>query len=310
MRFWISCWLAATFCISAQENGIAGRLRQALAGSGKEDQALTALAARDYESVDQILAGQENKASSNTPELLALRGALDFLRGEMKAAVAQFLAASRAGPLSEVDTFTQAMALVQIGPRTEARKLIEQLDRAHPDHPIYIYWLGRLDYDEHRYEQAVQEFQRSLKLNPNLVRAWDSLGLAYDMLGRASEANQAFEKAVTLNRLQSQPSPWPPQNFGYWLLRADKPVEAEAALRESLRYNPNLPDAHYHLGRTLEKQGKIDEAIKQYQQAANLGPSAADACYSLALLYRKQHRDADAAAMFAEYRKRKGINAP
>jgi hypothetical protein len=30
-----------------------------------------------------------------------------------------------------------------------------------------------------------------------------------------------------------------------------------------------------------------------------------DACYSLATLYRKLHRDADATAMFAEYQKRK-----
>jgi cell fate (sporulation/competence/biofilm development) regulator YlbF (YheA/YmcA/DUF963 family) len=32
---------------------------------------------------------------------------------------------------------------------------------------------------------------------------------------------------------------------------------------------------------------------------------ASDACYSLAMLYRKLHRDAEANAMFAEFKKRK-----
>ena len=85
----------------------------------------------------------------------------------------------------------------------------------------------------------------------------------------------------------------------------EKPKEAEAALRESLQYDPKLAQAHYHLARSLEKQGKETEAVEEYVTAVSGDPAASDACYSLGMLYRKLHREADANAMFAEYKRRK-----
>jgi TolA-binding protein len=76
-------------------------------------------------------------------------------------------------------------------------------------------------------------------------------------------------------------------------------------LRESLRYDSSFTQAHYHLGRTLEKEGNPTEAIDEYLAAVSSDPEASDACYSLAMLYRKLHRDAEADAMFAELKRRK-----
>jgi tetratricopeptide (TPR) repeat protein len=197
------------------------------------------------------------------------------------------------------------MALVNLGDGVGSRKLLNQLFEQHPDRPIYIYWLGKLDYDAHRYEDAAAELQKAVALDPNSSRAWDSLGLTFDMQGLAEQAHEAFEKAVVLNREQTHPSPWPPHNLGYWLLRMNRTQQAEAALRESLRYNPSLAQSHYHLGRTLEKEGRQPEAAHEYLTAVNTDARSADACYSLAILYRKLHRNADADAMFTEYKKRR-----
>jgi tetratricopeptide (TPR) repeat protein len=59
------------------------------------------------------------------------------------------------------------------------------------------------------------------------------------------------------------------------------------------------------LGRVLEKEGRQSEAITEYRSAVTGDTQAADACYSLAMLYRKLHREAEAQAMFAEFRRRK-----
>ena len=92
----------------------------------------------------------------------------------------------------------------------------------------------------------------------------------------------------------------------YLLLRMDRFEEAESALREALRYEPNFAEAHYHLGRVLEKEGQTEAAVGEYEKAVAMDVSAAEPCYSLGLLYQKMHRTAEAEKMFAEFRKRKG----
>jgi Flp pilus assembly protein TadD len=230
---------------------------------------------------------------------------VEFLDGKMDAAAAAFGEAARLAPLNDRDNFTLAMALVKLGDDSRARAILAGLAESHPDSAIYLYWQGRLDYDQRRYEEAVEKLGRATKLDPQSGRSWDSLGLAFDMQGRAEQARGAFEKAAALNRAEAHPSPWPPHDLGYLLLRGDQLREAEAALRESLRYDPNLAQTHYHLARVLEKEARDNEAIDEYVRAVSLDTTSPDACYSLAMLYRKLHRDTDAEAMFSEYKKRR-----
>ena len=289
----------------AQVNDIEQRLRRALAGGGEGERAVLDLSNKDFDSVDRMLAGEPASDDVARSELVALRGAVAFLQGRMNAAAADFSNAAKLAPLSDADTFTEAMALVSLGDKAAGRRLLEQLAHRSPERPIYVYWLGKLDYDDHRYEEADEELRRSLALDPRSARAWDSLGLTFDMQGHADQARTAFEKAATLNREQPHPSPWPPHDLGYWLFRMNQIQDAEAALRESLRYDPAFAQGHYHLGRTLEKEGRDSEAITEYLTAVRSDTVSADACYALGLLYRKLHRDSEAADMFAEYRKRR-----
>jgi tetratricopeptide (TPR) repeat protein len=208
-------------------------------------------------------------------------------------------------PLREADQFTLAMALVRLGDEKESRVVLTKLVEDHSSTAIYWYWLGRLDYYQRRYGEAVDKLQRAVQLDPKSTRGWDSLGLAWDMQGRLEEARAKFEKAVALNREQPRKSPWPPHDLGYLLLRMGETTHAEALLRESLRYDDNLAETHYYLARSLEKEGRSDESIREYQIAVKDDPSATDSCYSLAMLFRKLHREVEAKAMFEEYRKRK-----
>ena len=298
-------FLSATSVALAQTDDITERLRRTLAGTDVCEQAIVELRARHFDAVQHLLESAPSAGGRSIAERDSLQGVMAFLQGNMKTAVSHFDAAQRLAPLSERDVFTEAMALTSVGRIAEARRLLQQLNQSHPDRPIYIYWLGRLDFDEHRYEDAVAKLRQSLALDPNSARAWDSLGLAYDMQGRADEAEEAFTKAAALNRRQAHPSPWPAHDLGYWLLRANRWPEAEADLRESLRYDPAFAQAHYHLARTLEKEGRESDAIAEYSIAVQNDAASAEACYSLAELYRKLHREPEATAMFAEYKRRK-----
>ncbi len=299
----LAFFLLLVLAVTGESQDIFERLRRSLGPAGES--AAQALAAKDFSKVDQVLAQAKASDDAQRAELLSLQGAVDFLEGKMAPAVTAFRQAAAMAPLTEPDTFTLAMALVKLGHDAEARAALVKLSDKRPDNAIYIYWLGRLDYDQRRYEEAVAKFEKATKLDPQSARAWDSLGLAFDMQGQSEQARAAFQRAVELNRNQEHPSPWPPHDLGYLLLRTDQVKDAEAVLRESLRYDPNFAQAHYHLGRVLEKEDRDIDAIDEYKRAVSLEATSPDACYSLAMLYRKLHRNTEAEAMFAEYRKRR-----
>jgi tetratricopeptide (TPR) repeat protein len=165
--------------------------------------------------------------------------------------------------------------------------------------------LGRLDYNLRRYPEAVTKLQKALELAPQSARGWDSLGLAFDMQGQLEQAYGAFTKAAALNRGLPQPSAWPPHDLGYLCLRMNKLKQAENSLREALRYDQKLAVAHYHLARVLEGEAQEHEAVAEYKAAISEDSFSTDACYSLAMLYRRLHQEDEAAAMFTEYKRRK-----
>ncbi len=306
----VLCVLAAMPAL-AQTGDLFQRLRSALAGSGKGDLAAAELAKHNFAEVEQMLAELRVSGPAESAELLSVRGAVAFLSGKMSVAVVEFQQAAAIAPLKDGDTFTLAMALVDLGEDTQARGLLTELARKYPERSIYTYWLGRLDYDQRRYEAAVAKLEKATELDPKSARAWDSLGLAFDMQGRLDPALAAFQKAVSLNREQAHPSPWPPHNLGFLLLRMNQPKEAEEALRESLRYDSKLGQSHYYLARVLEKEGRYTEATDEYISAVSGDTASAEACYSLAMLYRKMHRESEADAMLAEYKRRKQlVHAP
>lgn len=288
------------------------RIRNSSLAAGQRDELLQSFNARDFERMQTIL--EREAAAPVMPPLAAechaLAGAVAFLQGDMRRAAMSFLRADALAPLADPDRFTLAMALVRLGDAKSAREQLLRLSVLHPGSPLYLYWLARIDYNQRLYEQAVEKLRRVIRLDPEAARAYDNLGLALDMMGQPDEARQEFEKAVDLNRKLAQPSAWPPHNLGALLLRMQLFKEAEAALRESLRYDAGFEMAHYHLGRTLEAEGRDNEAIEEYRAATSGDAPVLEAFYSLGLLYRRHDRMREAQSAFAEYKKLKAQSPP
>ncbi len=310
MRIAAQLTLCAFVAVTAwAEDDIAHRLRILL--PAKDAQSICdALDNKNFLDAESLLARSGQGIVPQSSEVWALRGDLDFLGGNMDGAIAAFRHAATFAPLQQSDRFTFAMAWVKVGNDEQARAVLDALLSDNPRQPLYLYWLGRLDYDQGRYQDAVDKLTRTTELAPDFGRAWDSLGLAFDMQGRVDEALNAFAKAVSLNRQQATRSPWPTHNLGYLLLRMNRLDAAETTLRESLGYDRDMAQTHLYLGRVLERQNREADAISEYALAVSLDKRSSDACYSLALLYRKSHRNRQAEEMFAEYRKRRQASTP
>lgn len=249
----------------------------------------TALNQRDYKRAETILVqeAQSDPKSLRASKLLITAAGIFFLDGKYLNAVIAWKKAEAIAPLDERSRFTLAMAYVKLNRRDWARPELEKLAVAQPRNPLYLYWLGRLDYDARNYTSAIDHLQKVTELDPKMMRAYDSLGLCYDYLGRFDEAVKVYDRAVELNRLQPKPSPWPPLDLAVSLISLNRLSEAEKNLREAIGYDTSLPQAHYQLGRVLEMQGQYEASAQSLGQAAALDPSYPEPHYLLGRIYHR-----------------------
>jgi tetratricopeptide (TPR) repeat protein len=285
------------------------RIRKAPLTPSQREAVTAAWSQKEFDRMEAVLIGAARTATpkDHASALCALLGALEFSNTRMRQAVQGFRQADALSPLDDADRFTLGMALIELGDFKASRTELTRLNESHPNHPIYLYWLGRLDYDQRLYDDAVEKFKRVVELDPGSARGYDNLGLTYDMMGRSEEALTAFTKATALNRKLPIPSPWPPDNLGNFQFHQQQFDEAEANLREALKYDPKFALAHYHLARVLENKSRNDEAIEEYKAAAALDEKSSLPLYSLGVLYRRRGQEAESASALAEYRKRRAL---
>jgi len=148
------------------------------------------------------------------------------------------------------------------------------------------------------YEVAAGEFRAALQLDPSLVlRARFPLAIALFELHKYDEARRELE--IVQHEAGDHP------NILYYVGRLDlEQRNFEGAihnLREAAAAKPKppFPDTAYHLGFACMKQGDVTAAEKWLKLAAQANPEDSAVPYQLALVYRKQGREAEAKKAFA-----------
>jgi len=264
-----------------------------------------ALNRRDYKRAATILLEetQRDPTSSRTAKLYTLMGHILFLDGQYLNSAIAWKKAEAIASLDDQTRFSLAMAYLRLNRPDWARDELQKLSQGSPQNPLYLYWLAKLDYDARAYTPAINRLRRVIELDPNMMRAYNNLGLCYDALGQFEEAIQSFTRAIELNRMQKQPSAWPPLNLAVSLISLNRLDEAVTKLQEALSYNRKFPQAHYELGLVLEKERKFEEAIAPLQRAIELDPLYAEPHYTLGRIYQRQGKKEEAQEEIEKFKK-------
>jgi tetratricopeptide (TPR) repeat protein len=122
-------------------------------------------------------------------------------------------------------------------------------------------------------EDAVRQYERALRLNPDHADAHSDLGAALMGRGRTQEAIGQYEQALRIR----PDSAVAQNNFGLALVRLGRAQEAIEHYEQAVRFKPDYAEAHYNLGGALERTGKLKEAIGHYEQAVQIKPDYAKA---------------------------------
>jgi enediyne biosynthesis protein E4 len=131
-----------------------------------------------------------------------------------------------------------ARVLIAARQTSEAAAHLERTVAADPADAEAWSLLGRLHQDAQRFGAAAQALTRAVRLDPRDVPALTALANAYVGLGRMSDADATFARAVKTNELRPKPGAEPHASYAIFLLRVNRPDDAEAQARRAADLEP------------------------------------------------------------------------
>lgn len=190
---------------------------------------------------------------------------------------------------NERASYNLAKAYYQKGMQEEAIKEYQRSLKLRHDFPAAHDGLGMVYADQGKYNEAIEAYKMALKLRPDFAKAHYDLGLVYISQKEWESAILEFQKALQLQPDFIKAS----INIGTIYGLQGKLEEATQLFQDVLRIHPDVAEAHNNLGRIYATQKKWEEAVEEYKTALILKPDYADAYYNLGNLYKEQGRIAE-----------------
>ncbi|MGB7140225.1 MAG: tetratricopeptide repeat protein [Candidatus Acidiferrum sp.] len=172
-----------------------------------------------------------------------------------------------------------AEALEMQGRWGEAEREYQAMIEKAPNTPGLHYLLGRLllsrpDADSKATDEATQEFEKELQIDPRNAGAEYILGVIAQQASQWDQAIAHFSRATKLNVNFGDAY----MGLGFCLVTLKRYEAAIPPLRAAVRLEKGNPSAHYNLATALSRLGEREEAEKEFaiqrQLTQNSAPSA------------------------------------
>ena len=147
-------------------------------------------------------------------------------------------------------------------------------------------WLLR----QNRPQEAAERLLPLWEMAPTNADVAINLGGAYILQGKWNKAERVLSRAAELH----------PDNVMIWInlgaahlgrLELSGPKQQERAIRayeRALALDPSAPNVHYHLGLIHKDRGDLDQAAYAFERALEADPADRDAKYWLGWLERQR----------------------
>lgn len=144
--------------------------------------------------------------------------------------------------------------------------------------------LGNALLKQEKFDEAVEMFDRALRIDPTDAVAHYNMGNAMLALNKFADAARHFEDAARLR-------PDYAESYANWGAALGGEGDADGAVkqfRHALDINPSLIEARYNLGKALAQRGHPAEAIDQFRELLKTDPGRLEARFQIARILAVQ----------------------
>lgn len=117
-----------------------------------------------------------------------------------------------------------------------------------------------------QFDKAEQKYQAAVGAAPNMFEVHHNFGILRKLQGRKNEAADAFRKALEINPFWAESH----YQLAVILVSEGRLADAERHCRAAVENKPSLREAHFILGWILQRQGKDTEAIPEFLKAVKV----------------------------------------
>ena len=190
---------------------------------------------------------------------------------DWNAAKVAAIAAKVEGSLDERDHALACGVLAKVlrwaGKVEEADRLIDRASLLDEDPEVNALVAGKLAR-EGKVDQAIDRYEKALRLNPRLREPYVNLGNLLRDEGRLEEAVAQYQQALRVHPGYAIAH----HSLGETLTRQGRLDDAIKHFQDTLRIDPAYPEAHISLGIALMQRGRFEEALSQHEAELRADP--------------------------------------
>jgi len=202
-------------------------------------------------------------------------GVVDYVRGNYQAAANSWRSAARCAPRRGKIYANLGAVFHILDRRDEARRVLEKAVElsGEQDHAS-LSNLATLYFEDARYAQAAETFEKAVALNDSNFELWGGLAWSYAASLDPSKAEEPFRKAAALAEEQLASSPDDPYLLavlaGYHSMLGDRGRGLEL-IQRAIDLAPEDPITIASIGESLEDLGDRDRALEWIGRALAKG---------------------------------------
>jgi len=188
-----------------------------------------------------------------------------------------------------------AVSLVKTGSYDEGVRRLKAMAAADPnstdEHSADLHMmLGSAFADQHEYDTALEEYRKSVTINPGQEKTHYLAGLALIRNGHPKDAVEELRTALKISPTDASAK----YHLAFSLIQVRELEEARTLLQEVIRQDPKHADAYYELGKLQLEQGDTKGSVLSLENGIKANPEADYIHYQLAMAYRRDSRTEDA----------------
>ena len=197
---------------------------------------------------------------------------------------------NKGATLAELSRFQDALACFEAAARlghpqaaqgiAQCKQMLAMFDSPASNHPLAYRWEAKDAFrrgvtlmNSRQWQQALEQFERAIALDPELEQAWAAKAQALFGMGRMKEAIACYDRALKLNPHSAED--W--YNKGTTLGEMKQYKEAIVCFDKAIENNSRFPQAWFNKGVALAYGlRRYAEAVACFEKAQQLGhPQAA-----------------------------------
>jgi len=238
---------------------------------------------------------QNHPQSEDAVYLLAF---VRFRQNQPKESLRLFTDAAKLKLPTADDLKIVALNYVLLGDYDDAARYLEKSLALDPGNIEARYHLGRVRYQQNRFDLAIVAFQEVIRRDPRNIKAQDNLGLSLEAKNEVDAAIAAYRESIKLDENSLAHDEQPYLNLGALLVKAGRPEEAVSWLVRAAAIVPDSGKIHYQLSKAYFDLNRFEDARREAEKAVSLDPSQSSNHYLLGRIYQRSGSRALAAEQF------------